>query len=41
VYPPGFPAILSLVLLISPEYPGNIALLKGRVYRRDDRRGPC
>jgi hypothetical protein len=29
VYPPGFPAILSLVLLISPEYPGNIALLKG------------
>jgi hypothetical protein len=29
VYPPGFPAILSLVLLISPEYPGNVALLKG------------
>ena len=29
VYPPGFPAILSLVFLISPEYPGNVALLKG------------
>ena len=29
VYPPGFPAILSLVLLVSPEYPGNMALLKG------------
>lgn len=28
VYPPGFPAILSLVFLISPEYPGNIVLLK-------------
>lgn len=29
VYPPGFPAILSLVLLISPEYPANVPLLKG------------
>ena len=29
VYPPGFPAILSLVMLVSPEYPGNMALLKG------------
>lgn len=29
VYPPGFPAILSLVFLISPQFPGNMALLKG------------
>lgn len=29
VYPPGFPALLSLVFLISPEYPGNVTLLKG------------
>lgn len=29
VYPPGFPAILSLAFLISPEYPGNVFLLKG------------
>jgi hypothetical protein len=29
VYPPGFPAILSLVFLISPQFPANIMLLKG------------
>jgi hypothetical protein len=29
VYPPGFPAILSLVFLISPQFPANMALLKG------------
>lgn len=29
VYPPGFPAILSLVFLVSPQFPDNMALLKG------------
>ena len=29
VYPPGFPAILSLVFLISPQFPENVVLLKG------------
>ena len=29
VYPPGFPAILSLVFLISPQFPANMAILKG------------
>ena len=29
VYPPGFPAILSLVFLISPQFPANMLLLKG------------
>jgi len=29
VYPPGFPAILSLVFLISPQFPDNLFLLKG------------
>jgi hypothetical protein len=29
VYPPGFPAILSLVFLVSPAYPANLLLLKG------------
>lgn len=29
VYPPGFPFILSLVFRISPEFPGNLMLLKG------------
>ena len=29
VYPPGFPSILSLVFLISPQFPANMALLKG------------
>jgi hypothetical protein len=28
VYLPGIPAILPLVMLVSPEYPGNMALLK-------------
>jgi hypothetical protein len=28
VYPPGFPAILALVMLISPAYPANVVLLK-------------
>jgi hypothetical protein len=29
VYPPGFPALLSLIFLVSPAYPGNLLLLKG------------
>lgn len=29
VYPPAFPAILSLIFLISPSFPENMALLKG------------
>jgi hypothetical protein len=29
VYPPGFPAILSLVMMIRPDFPGNVSLLKG------------
>jgi hypothetical protein len=29
VYPPGFPALLSLVFLVSPAYPGNLLLMKG------------
>lgn len=29
VYPPAFPAILSLIFLISPQFPDNMALLKG------------
>jgi hypothetical protein len=29
VYPPGFPAILSLIFLVSPQFPGNMLLLKG------------
>jgi hypothetical protein len=29
VYPPGFPFILSLVMLVTAEYPANVALLKG------------
>lgn len=28
VYPPGFPALLSLVFLVSPSYPANLLLLK-------------
>lgn len=28
LYPPGFPALLSLVFRIAPEFPGNIFLLK-------------
>lgn len=28
LYPPGFPAVLSLVWRIAPEFPGNIAWLK-------------
>lgn len=28
VYPPGFPAILSLVFLIRADFPGNVPLLK-------------
>ena len=27
-YPPGFPAVLSLVFFLSPEFPGNVWLLK-------------
>jgi hypothetical protein len=29
VYPPGFPAILSLIFFVSPQFPDNMALLKG------------
>jgi hypothetical protein len=29
VVPPGFPALLSLVFLLSPSYPDNLMLLKG------------
>lgn len=29
VYPPGFPALLSLVFLIRPDFPGNLMWLKG------------
>ncbi|MBY0494042.1 MAG: hypothetical protein K2Y23_07485 [Cyanobacteria bacterium] len=29
VVPPAFPALLSIVFLISPAYPGNLMLLKG------------
>jgi hypothetical protein len=28
VYPPGFPTILSLVFLVSPQFPDNMVLLK-------------
>ncbi|HEX5068829.1 MAG TPA: hypothetical protein VFV78_01335 [Vicinamibacterales bacterium] len=28
VYPPGFPAILSLVVLVTPDFPANIPFLK-------------
>lgn len=28
LYPPGFPAILSLVFRLSPDFPDNVALLK-------------
>ena len=28
LYPPGFPALLSLVVRASPEFPGNVLLLK-------------
>ena len=27
-YPPGFPALLSLVFHLSPDFPGNVWLLK-------------
>jgi len=27
-YPPGFPALLALVFLVAPEFPGNVAALK-------------
>lgn len=29
LYPPGFPALLSLVFHVSPAFPENVALLKG------------
>jgi hypothetical protein len=29
LYPPGFPAVLSIAFRISPEYPDNVWLLKG------------
>lgn len=28
LYPPGFPAVLSLVFRVSPDFPDNVALLK-------------
>ena len=29
LYPPGFPAVLSLVYRVHPQFPDNVALLKG------------